>query len=51
MRKRQSKKGYWIGLQSPWSNSPFYHEDNSAVDFTNWAPGKPGFVVGVDKIF
>ena len=47
MRNRQSKRGYWIGLQSPWANSPFYHEDNSAVDYTNWAPGKPGYVVGV----
>jgi hypothetical protein len=29
------------------SGNTFYYEDNSLMDFANWAPNKPGNIFGV----
>jgi hypothetical protein len=29
-------------MHSPFNQEPFIFEDNSAVDYTKWASGKPG---------
>ena len=50
LRNKTTNGDYWIGLRSPWGNEPFYFEDNTALEYTKWAPGKPGNYYGVTLI-
>jgi len=45
--KQEDYKDYWLGLWAP-SGNTFFYEDNTDLDYSYWAPGKPGTITNVD---
>lgn len=46
MLRNKTNVDYWLGMWAP-SGNTFNFEDNSLLDYTNWAPNKPGNIYGV----
>lgn len=45
LRQRRKTTNHWIGMWAP--GDIFFNEDNTDIDYTNWANGKPSYVGAV----